>query len=107
MFQAGNSATGITNQVQMILVNLRNALVDAEQANLWAQGVSMGDLINAGFAPDPGDPTTSPDAQALKSALADAAALKQLAYAGSLPDNYPPDYVFVSSLLNIIGARAT
>jgi hypothetical protein len=107
MFQAGNSATGITNNVQRALVNLRNALSDCEQMQLWAVGVSMADLIAAGFATDPDDDTTSPDAQAIKSALADASAFASIFDTGNWPDGYPSPYIFGASIRNIIGPRST
>jgi hypothetical protein len=111
MFQAGNTAPGITANVQRTLVNLRNALSDAQQAQLWAASVSMADLIEAGFTPDPDDPTTSPDAQDIKSALADADAYALIFDTGQAPGSYPQvtgdPYVYGQSIRNIIGPRAT
>lgn len=110
MFQAGNTAAGITANVQRTLVNLRNALADAQQAQLWAESVSMADLITAGFEPDPEDESTSPDAQDIKSALADAAAFAQIFDTGQAPGSYPQvsdPYVYGQSIRNIIGPRAS
>jgi hypothetical protein len=111
MFQAGNTATGITNNVQRTLTSLRNALAACQELQLWAQSVSMADLIAAGFEPDPEDDTTSPDAQAIKSALADAAAFAQIFDTGQAPGSYPQvagePYVYGQSIRNVIGTRTT
>jgi hypothetical protein len=110
MFQAGNTAPTITNNVQKVLTNLRNALSDCHEMQLWSAGVSMADLIAAGFAPDPEDDTTSPDAQDIKDALADADAFALIFNTGQAPAGYPQvtgPYIYGNSIRNIIGTRTS
>lgn len=105
MFETGTSPQAVVNQVSGVLTQLRNSLAAAKELQLWAAGVSISDLIALGFEPDADDNTTSADAVAIKSALADADGFAQLFDTGTDARNPGAGYIYGQSIRAVIGTR--
>ena len=94
---------GGTTQAQIVssatarLQALRRALEDCQDMNLWLGAQSITDLGNAGFS--------TQDAGTLKSAFADAGALRDLYVLGTLDAGYTLPYVFGASQRLVIGPQ--
>ena len=98
--QTGNSSASIINQVQMGLVQLRNAFGVVGEMQKWADGVTQDDLVGLGMS--------TADAAGVLSAIADANAMKQIYDTGQAPDTYPQvsaPYVYGDSQRRVIGPR--
>lgn len=107
MFTTGTSPQAVVNQVSGVLTNLRNSLAAAKELQLSLAGVSIQDLIAFGFAVDPNDDTQSPDAQAIKSAVADADGFAQLFDTGTDSRDPGAGYIYGQSIRAVIGTRQT
>lgn len=105
MFTTGTSPQAVVNQVSGVLANLRNSLAAAKELQLSLAGVSIQDLIAFGFTPDPDDGTQSADAQAIKSAVADADGFAQIFDSGADSRNPGAGYIYGQSIRNVIGTR--
>jgi hypothetical protein len=102
MFTTGLSQAQVLASIQAKLINLRNAMNDAENLYTWSSGIAATDLENIGFSPN--------DAVALLSAIADAHALAQIYSTGQPPGvgfgGYPQAssaYPYAASQSQVIG----
>ena len=102
MFTTGLSQAQILSSIQAKLINLRNAIGDAENLHTWSSGIAASDLEAIGFSPS--------DASALLSAIADANAMAQIYRTGQPPGvgqgGYPQassSYVYAASQSQVIG----
>jgi hypothetical protein len=87
----------ITQYVQNRLLALKTAINEVYDLEQWMTGVSLSDLETAGFSPA--------DAQALKTACADAAAFWNLYNNQNLPGGYTLPYNFGASQRAILGPQ--
>lgn len=81
------------------LLALRNALIGVQEFQTYLAGIANADLEAAPLS------LSAAYVAALKSAFADADALRQLYQAGSLPGTYTLPYVFQSSQAPVIGPQ--
>lgn len=103
MFNAANNPSGnIIAQVQVVLIQIRDAMQAAESLQGWQSGVALADLT-AQLPDGPG--MSAPDAQALLSACADAGGLAQLYNTGTDTRNPPANYNYGLSQKIVIGPR--
>ena len=103
MFTAGNlDFNTVVVNTQFKLKQLRQALADIQELHDWSSAVSASDLQSIGAA----DAT---QANALLSAIADAAALATINATGQAPSTYPQvsgtPYVFAASQRQVIGPQ--
>lgn len=102
MFTTGLTQAQILASIQGKLINLRNALNDAQSLYTWSSGISAADLEGVGFSPS--------DSAALLAAISDADALAQIYRTGQPPGagegGYPQatsSYVYAASQSQVIG----
>lgn len=103
MFTDNVTAAGLIAQAQRELSALAAALTAIQHTQQWLSGLSLTDL--EGTAPN-GLGLSAGYAQALKSAYADADALRQIYQAGQPPSTYPQAataYVYETSQAPVIG----
>lgn len=103
MFNAVNaSSQGIINQVQQVLVSVRDAMDDASRLYAWSSAIALTDLT--AVPPDgPGMPEA--DAQAILNACADAWGLYCLYNTGTDTRNPGAGYNYGASQKIVIGPR--
>lgn len=97
---SGFTSAQVAAMAQSRLRDLRQALRAAQDLQAWLSGLSVADLTGIGF--------TTEDAQDIKSAVADAAALTSLYDTGLPPASYPQPpsaYHYGASQTLVIGPQ--
>lgn len=103
LFNAANAnPQQIISQVQLALVQIRNAMETAQELGGWGAGTALDDLT---AQPPDGPGLPDADAQAILSACADANGLSLLYGTGTDPRNVSPGYVYGASQKTVIGPR--
>lgn len=97
--------SGFINEAARRLMALRQAFEQVQEFQNYLAGIAVTDLEATSTASPPGLGLSASYAQGVKTAFADADALRQLYQTGSLPGAYTLPYVFESSQAPIIGAQ--
>lgn len=96
--------SGFIAEAARRLIALRQAFEEVQEFQNYLNSVAVTDLEAASTGSPPGLGFSAAYAQAVKSAFADADALRQLYQTGSLPGTYTLPYVFEASQAPVIGA---